>query len=343
MTTGRSGAVELSPRDGVRCIKNVLVPMSDGARLSMDLHVPDRDDWATSPCPVLLEYRPYRKDDLAPYTRPQFRLAQHGYIGAALDCRGTGASEGANTDEYTEREQQDGAEAVEWIARQAWCTGKVGMFGKSYGGFTALQVAALQPPHLAAIVPVYFTDDRYTDDCHFRGGCLRCYYDVGQYGSWMVGLNAMPPYPEWSGTDWARIWEEHLERDEPYLLKWLAHQTDGPYWRNGSLRGGHLGGYERILCPVFMIGGWRDGYPNPPFRTFAQLRAPKKVLVGPWDHTWPDGAIPGPRIDWLRELRHWCDHWLKGEETGVLDEPAVTFYMQTYDEPRSDRLDTTGY
>ena len=59
---------------------------------------------------------------------------------------------------------------MEWIARQPWCTGKVGMFGKSYGGFTALQVAALQPAHLATVVPVYFTDDRYTDDCHYRGG-----------------------------------------------------------------------------------------------------------------------------------------------------------------------------
>jgi predicted acyl esterase len=123
----------------------------------------------------------------------------------------------------------------------------------------------------------------------------------------------------------------------------LTHQTDGAYWRTGSLRGGHLGGYDRIRCPAFLIGGWRDGYPNPPFRTFAQLRVPKKVLVGPWDHAWPDAAIPGPRIDWLRELRRWCDHWLKGEANGVPDEPAVTFYVQSYDEPRPDRLDTSGY
>ena len=213
-----------------------------------------------------------------------------------------------------------------------------GMFGKSYGGFTALQVAALQPPHLAAIVPVYFTDDRYTDDCHYRGGCLRGYYDVGHYGAYMVGLNALPPYPEWSEEDWARVWEEHLTQNEPYFLEWLAHQTDGEYWRNGSLRGR----YDRIRCPVLMIGGWRDGYPNPPLRTFAQLRVPKRVLIGPWNHSWPDQAIPGPRVDWVAELRRWCDHWLKGEANGVADEPPITFYVQAYDDPRADRLETSG-
>jgi putative CocE/NonD family hydrolase len=304
----------------------------------MDLHVPDADGWAAQPRPVLLEYLPYRKDEVAPYSGAQHLLAQHGYIGARLDCRGTGSSEGVTTDEYVEREQQDGAEAVEWIARQPWCTGKVGMFGKSYGGFTALQVAALQPPHLAAIVPVYFTDDRYTDDCHYRGGCLRGYYDVGHYGAYMVGLNALPPYPEWSQEDWARLWEEHLTQNEPYFLEWLGHQTDGEYWRNGSLRGS----YDRIRCPVLLIGGWRDGYPNPPLRTFAQLRVPKKVLIGPWNHSWPDQAIPGPRVDWVAELRRWCDHWLKGEANGAADDPPITFYVQAYDDPRADRLETSG-
>ena len=331
--------IELPPEQGVRMVKNVVAPMSDGVRLSMDLHVPDHSDWESRPCPVVVEYLPYRKDDATPYTGAHFTLAQHGYVAALVDCRGTGGSGGHTTDEYPEQEQQDGAEVVEWIARQPWCTGKVGMFGSSYGGFAALQVAALQPEHLATVVPLYFTDDRYTDDCHYRGGCLRAYYDVGAYGAWMVGMNAMPPYPEWSGADWARLWEEHLTADEPWMLKWLAHQTDGEYWRNGSLRGA----YDRVRCPVFLIGGWRDGYPNPPLRTFAQLRTPKRVLIGPWNHARPSRGVPGPRIDWVRELRRWCDHWMKGEANGAADGPPVTVYVQGYDEPRADRLETSGY
>ncbi len=331
--------IELSPKDGVRFIKNIMVPTANSVHLAMDMHVPDADDWQHAPRPLILEYIPYRKDDSAPYSGYHNTFAQHGFIGARIDCRGTGSSEGVNTDEYTPREQQDCVEAIEWIAQQSWSTGKTAMFGASYGGFTAVQVAALHPPHLTTIIPMYFTDDRFTDDCHYRGGCWRCYYDIGAYGASMIGMNAMPPYPEYSGDAWARIWEEHLENNVPYLLSWLEHPTDGDYWRPGSIRGR----YNQIRCSVFMIGGWRDGYPNPPLRTFENLTVPKKVLIGPWNHSRPDVAVPGPGIDYIREVIRWCDHWLKGEENGVMDEPSVCVYMQQYDDPRADRLYTGGY
>jgi hypothetical protein len=331
--------IAFPPQDGVVFVKNVMIPMSDGTHLAMDLHVPQSDDWQKNATPLILEYIPYRKDDAAPYSGYQHIFAQHGFIGARLDCRGTGSSEGINTDEYTELEQQDAVEAIEWIAQQSWCTGKIGMIGASYGGFTCVQVAAHNPEHLTTIIPIYFTDDRYTDDCHYRGGAWRCYYDIGAYGASMIGMNAMPPYPEYSGGAWARIWEQHLEHNTPYLLEWMAHQTDGPYWRPGSIRGR----YEDIECPVFMIGGWRDGYPNPPLRCFAHMQVPKRLLMGPWNHSRPDVAIPGPRIDYVAEVVRWCDYWLKGEDNGVMDEEPVCVYVQSYDEPRADRLDTSGY
>ncbi len=327
------------PKDGVRFIKNVMIPMSDGVQLAMDMHLPDGDDWQQTPRPLILEYIPYRKDDAAPYSGYHNYFAQHGFIGARLDCRGTGSSEGINTDEYTPREQQDCVEAIEWLAQQSWCSGRIAMFGASYGGFTCAQIAAHRPPHLTTIIPVYFTDDRYTDDCHYRGGCFRCYYDIGAYGSSMIGMNAMPPYPEYSGDNWARIWEEHLQHNTPYILAWLEHQTDSDYWWPGSLRGR----YDQVKCSVFMIGGWRDGYPNSPLRTFENLRVPKKVLIGPWNHSRPDSAIPGPRINYLREVVRWCDYWLKGEENGMMDESPICIYMQTYDDPQADRTDTSGY
>jgi predicted acyl esterase len=255
-----------------------------------------------------------------------------------VDIRGTGASEGVNVDEYVLQEQLDGYDAIEWIAQQPWCDGHVNMMGISYGGFTSLQVASHAPPHLTSIIPVDFTDDRYTDDCHYRGGLLRKYFDVGYYGNFMIAYNALPPYPDWSGGDWASLWEEHLARNEPYFLKWLHHQTDGPYWRHGSVRDVA----DRIRCPVFMIGGWRDGYPNPPLRLYQALGVPRKVLIGPWNHAFPDAAIPGPRIDYLHEVVRWLDHWCKGTDTGILEEPPVVVFVQRSEPPVVDRLDSAG-
>jgi uncharacterized protein len=214
----------------------------------------------------------------------------------------------------------------------------VNMMGISYGGFTSLQVATHQPPHLKTIIPMYFTDDRYTDDCHYRGGLLRKYYDVGHYGNFMIAYNALPPYPEWSGAEWSAIWEEHLARNEPYLLKWLAHPTNDAYWRHGSV--GDIP--EKITCPVFMIGGWRDGYTNCNLRLYEALKVPKRVLIGPWSHAVPDISVPGPRIDHLREVARWLDYWCKGAENGADREPPVVVYVQHSMQPDPDALDTPG-
>ncbi|MGH7319542.1 MAG: CocE/NonD family hydrolase, partial [Candidatus Rokuibacteriota bacterium] len=138
--------------------------------------------------------------------------------------------------------------------------------------------------------------------------------------------------------DWARIWEQHLEGNVPYMLTWLAHQANDPYWRPASVQGQ----YDKIACPVFVIGAWRDGYPNPPLRLFEHLRVPRRVLIGPWDHSRPDAAVPGPRIHYLHEMRRWFDHWLKGRDTGVMREPPITVYMQRYDEPRPERQTSSG-
>ena len=324
-----------SEKDGIKLVKNIMIPMRDGVHLAMDMHVPEGD----GPWPVIFDYYPYRKDDHAPFTDPYNYYARHGFIGARIDCRGTGSSEGTNDDEYRAIEQQDGYDAIEWMAQQDWCDGKIAMTGGSYGGFTSVQVAALAPPHLVTIIPVMYTDDRYTDDCHYRGGSLRCYYDLGSYGASMVGSNAMPPYPEYSGDRWAETWEAQLEGNVPYLLTWLANQKDGPYWRPGSIRGR----YKDIKCSALLVGGWRDGYCNAPLRTSENLDVPHKVWIGPWDHYGPECEKPGPSADFLYEVVRWCDHWLKGVDNGVMEEPRISVYMQTFDTPDADRDCTTGY
>ncbi len=330
---GVVGAVDAAPpkvipaRHKVRIERAVMIPMRDGKRLSADLIRPDSE----GRFPVVMMYQPYRKDDVGRGgVGPHQYFAERGFVAVRLDARGTGTSEGVNTDEYTLQEQQDGYDAVEWLARQSWSNGNIGIWGISYSGFTALQVATHQPPHLKAIVPIYATDDRYTDDCHYdRGGNMRMYYDVGHYGGWMVAMNALPPMPELAGPRWAEMWTEHLQNNEPYLLKWMKQQTDGPYWRNGSLRPG----YERIKCPTFLIAGWRDGYPNAMVRTYMNLKVPRKLLVGPWVHSLPNSSVPGPRIDWMNEAGRFFAHWLRDEDTGIMSEPPVTVYMQEYSVP----------
>lgn len=336
----------LRAADDVRLVRDIRIPMRDGTRLAADLYFPGPpSDGAPvlpeMPRPVVVDYIPYRKDEVDPGAmRHYLELPRHGYIVVRVDIRGTGGSEGRAVDEYVEQEQLDGYDAIEWLAAQPWCDGHVNLMGISYGGFTALQVATLQPPHLTSIIPVDFTDDRYTDDCHYRGGLLRQYYDLAWYGARMIAWNAMPPGP--GSTDEAaasdRIWAQHIAEDEPYLLAWLRHQVDGPYWRQGSV----AAIADRIICPTFLIGGWRDGYPNPPLRLFERLAGPRKLIVGPWDHRYPDAAIPGPRIDHLHEVVRWLDHWCHGIDDGLMEEPPIVVYMQEAGSLDPDRLDTPG-
>lgn len=322
MTVANAAPVVMKANYKVRHERAVMIPVRDGKKLSADLFFPD----GPGKFPALVMYHPYRKDDIGRGGAGDHHyFAERGFVGVRLDARGTGTSEGVNTDEYRLQEQLDGYDVVEWLARQPWSNGNVGMWGTSYSGFTSLQVALHRPPHLKAVVPLFATDDRYTDDCHYdRGGNMRMYYDVGTYGGWMVAMNALPPLPELAGPRWAEMWKDRLENNTPYLLEWIKHQVDGPYWQNGSLRPG----YDRVQVPVFLIGGWHDGYTNAMLRMFVNLKSPKKILMGPWVHTQPDSSTPGPRIDWKNEAARFFAHYLRNEDTGIMREPAMQVYMQ---------------
>ena len=154
-------------------IREVFIPMPDGISLAADLYVP-ADARDSDRFPVVLEYLPYRKDEGRSHRFPFFSyFVRHGYIVARVDIRGTGRSQGRLVDgEYSEQEQRDGEQVIDWLSRQDFSTGKVAMMGISWGGFNALQVAALRPAPLKAIITLCSTDDRYGDDVHYQGGCL---------------------------------------------------------------------------------------------------------------------------------------------------------------------------
>jgi hypothetical protein len=309
------------------------VPVRDGLELSANLWLPRpcADD-ADERFPVILEMIPYGKDNWrrnSDVARGEW-LAARGFSLCRLDVRGTGSSPGIAEDEYTEAETRDGYDVVEWLATQPWCNGNVGMWGISYGGFTSIQVAKLRPPHLRAILPMYATDDRYRDDVHIRGGCVtaseKCQYAVSQ-----LGMNAMPPLPASRGDGWRDEWRDRLKRTPPWLFPWVREQTDGPYWRRGSL----APDYDALECAVFQIAGWTDAYVDPAFRIQERCAnaASVRTLVGNWVHSFPDDAYPGPNINWYRELVRFFDRYLKGIENGWEDGPAVTWFEHEWADP----------
>ena len=298
--------------------------MSDGIRLAATLYMPDHVS-AGERVPPILEYLPYRKDDamvardydLYSYVVPR------GYVGARVDIRGTGASEGTvPEDEYTEQEHVDGEEVIKWLAAQPWSNGNVGMWGISWGGFNAIQLAMRRPPELKAIVALMATDERFHDDIHYIDGI----FHVDEWVMMMDLLNALSPPPEFP------LDEETLSGrfdHPPWMLRWMRRQRDGPYWRHGSLRPN----YEAIEIPAMLIGGWFDGYRDSVPRMVQHLRSPVKGIVGPWNHAFPHNAVPGPQVEWRAEAVRWWDRWLKGVDTGIDREPPFAVYVCDWHPP----------
>ena len=306
----------------VRIIDHVWIPMSDGIRLGAKLWIPEGAD--SEPVPAIFEYIPYRKRDFKAVRDAQTYqyYAEKGYAGVRVDLRGSGDSEGILRDEYLQQELDDGLEVLKWIASQSWCNGSVGMMGISWGGFNGLQLAALQPPELKAVISVASSDDRYSDDVHYMGGNLLT--DNLSWASTMFAYNSCPPDPEIVGTRWKDMWLERLEGSGLWLKEWLQHQRLDDYWKHASV----CYQYDSIQCPVYAIGGWADGYSNSVFRLVEHLKSPVKGLIGPWGHKYPHLGGPGPTIDFLEESVRWWDRWLKGIDNGIDQEPALRVWMQ---------------
>jgi putative CocE/NonD family hydrolase len=334
------------PEYGVEVRWDIRIPVRDGLELSANLWLPVASAvhggaGSARPAPggeapgdrfpVILEMIPYGKDSWrrnSDTARGEW-LAARGFALCRLDVRGTGSSPGVALDEYAEAETLDGYDAVEWLAAQPWCNGNVGMWGISYGGFTAIQVAKLRPPHLRAILPMYATDDRYRDDVHIRGGCVTA-SEKSQYAVSQLGMNAMPPYPRYRGERWRDEWRARLEATPPWLMAWIRNQADGPYWRRGSL----APDYDALECAVFQVAGWADSYVDPVFRVQQHCRnAAVRTLVGNWVHSYPDDAYPGPNLDWLHELVRFFDRYLKEIPNGWEAEPALVWFEREYADP----------
>ena len=295
------------------------IVLSDGCRLSARLWRPAGA--SETPVPVILEYLPYRKRDGTcardALTHPWF--AARGYACLRVDMRGNGDSDGLMTDEYTDQELADAVEIITQVAAASWCNGNVGMMGISWGGFNALQVAALAPEPLKAIITLCSTVDRFADDIHYKGGCL-LNENLG-WGATMWSYSSRAPDPALR-PDWRDVWLQRLE-NEPFLPSvWLRHQQRDAYWRHGSV----IEDYTQINAKVLAVGGWGDAYKNA-VPQLVEALPDAKGIVGPWVHKYPHFAVPEPRIGFLQEALRWWDHWLKGEDRGVTEDPDYRAYL----------------
>lgn len=293
------------------------IRMSDGVTLAVTLYRPTGAPKGAR-FPVILNYLPYRKDD--DEAQEQYGLfsyfARRGYVGAAVDIRGFGDSGGTPPGrEYSAQERADGEQVIAWLARQPWSNGKVGMFGISWGGFNSIQMAMRNPSALKAIVAVAATERLYREDVHYIDGIVHIdefelTMDLGE------GRSGAPDYSLAPDVIGPRM------SSKPWSLTYLEHQRDGAFWHSPERP------LSSIHVPCFLIGGLHDGYRDSIPRMLRQVAAPVKAWIGPWNHAWPDDSDYGPLYGWREQAVRWFDYWLKGRDTGVVQDPKLVIYLQ---------------
>jgi len=305
---------------------HVTIPMRDGVRLAANIFLPA--DYERSRRPVILERTPYGK---ASELLPNYQaFVDHGYAVVVEDVRGRNESGGYF--DPLRQEPFDGDDTINWIARQPWSDGKVGMIGGSYRGIVQWKAALMNNPHLKAIFPVVAGYDDYRDRFYSTGGALK----LGHRLEWMSENQRAPGYhPDFSKfilhlplrtSDIAATgWVVSMFRDV------LAHPTFDSFWRSLSVKEQ----MQKVHVPVFAVGGWYDNYAQSDLEAYASLHKSSglnRVIIGPWPHSMsykfdnvdfgPDSGVP------LRSIQlEWFDQWLMGKDTQIVSRPPVKVFV----------------
>ncbi len=296
------------------------VPLADGEKLAYALYRPR----AEGRFPTLLIYNMYDASAIAPefnqtQTTEIREFLERGYAVMGANARGTACSTGLPDILHTEKVGRDGAEIVEWIARQRWSDARVGMFGHSGSGLTQLQVAAQQPPHLKAIVPGAAPVDFYRD-LGYPGGL----FNYAFIYHWTV--DAQPAAEERA----ARVHIQAGDRDcaerrksrpaPPSTFEQMnAHPLQDDWWRDRA----PVRVANRIRTPAYFVFGWQDqNVDSRAVEIFEHFAGPKKMVLSEEEHSM---YIRNPEV--RRERLLFFDHWLKDAANGVMDgKPIVVWY-----------------
>ncbi len=309
------------PRDCEMIVeKDVRIPMRDGTMLYADIFRPDGGD---ERFPAIMNISVYQKDklwvppeDLEEKANPHMNWetvnplwwCPRGYACVRLDSRGTGKSPG-KSDPSSYQESLDFYDAIEWIAKRSWCSGRIGLLGVSYHASSQWRVANQQPPSLKAIMPWEGRADQYRDQV-YHGGI----FALGFIGNWWLTHTAhhLLGRPRSHNPD-------AFQND--MMWNYMRNDLDSEYWRMNSAR------WDRITVPLYSVGNWggfsmhlrgnTEGFMNAASKN-------KKLRIHTGTHFHPFHSEEG-RMDQLR----WFDHWLKGIDTGIMDEPPVKLEIRT--------------
>jgi putative CocE/NonD family hydrolase len=304
------------PEYGVILDEDVAIPVRDGTVLRADVYRPDASAAGNDSrkFPVLISLSAYQKnlDRILPHVRPFTHVERpepdwwvpRGYILVFVDTRGTGESPG-KADIWSMQESRDYYDVIEWAAGQDWSSGKIGLSGVSYYAITQWNVASLQPPSLTTIVPWEGWADLYRDSV-FHGGVLNQAF----YGRWWIDVVGKQL------LEFTRA-ENSAAFDENLMWNFMTHHTDGPWWDEVKSRAQ----FDRITVPLYSSGNWGGWNHHLRGNIDAYVRSAsehKKLQVHIGGHTDAFYSDEG-KIEMLR----WYDHWLKGKDTGIMDEPPV--------------------
>jgi putative CocE/NonD family hydrolase len=350
---------------GVELKANVMVPMRDGVRLATDVYLPTKDGAPLAErLPTVFSRTPYNKSPGEGGSRDARYFATHGYAVVYQDTRGRYASEGVW--DFLNDDGRDGADAAEWISRQPWSNGKIGMIGTSYVGGTQHALAMARSPHLTTVIPVDAVSNMSYASMR-NGGAFEL-----RFWNWIfmnsgrgsrqardrataamlsemaaTRRNYLLNLPLRAGTTPLK----HAEEYERWLVEALGHGINDDFWKQNNIID-HSAEYKDI--PVYLVGGWYDSWASNTTANFVALsraiKGPVYLIMGPWIHGQqgssthgqlsfgPDAAIPDP-LAWRRE---WYDRWLKGIDNTVgksapFATPVRIFVMGTGDGRKTDK------
>lgn len=313
--------------------------MRDGVRLAVDVIRPAVDGKAVEgPLPCVWTHHRYHRAvvregkiySIVDRNRDLRLLVKYGYVIAAVDVRGGGASYGRYIKVFSEEETQDAYEITEWLAAQPWCDGNIGMYGGSYLGITQLMAASQAPPHLKAIFPKVAAFDLFM--LVGEGGIYREGF-INIWGSLTRQLDIeVPAAPVDEDTEGVMLKEAMAQHKDNWDVISEARKIkfrDDPLWGNeyaANTPSSYIEAINQSGIPVYIWGGWLDIYARDAFQLFVNLKTPKKLTVGAWPHgNWKE-AINEERGRLLRiEQLRWFDYWLKGIDNGIMEEPPINY------------------
>jgi len=329
--------------------------MRDGTKIAIDIIRPTVDDKPVEePLPVVWTHTRYRRASRTQegkvYSSAEdsflHPLLKRGYITAAADVRGSGASFGTWPGIFTQEETQDAYEITEWLASQPWCDGNVGMFGGSYLGITQLMAASTQPPHLKAIFPMVALFDLYeigSPGGVLRDDFLRTWSELTQMLDTQPGVMPVDEDPEGEMLEKA-LKQHHKNRTLIDIMASLKYRDDqdpatGAYPFQEWHPAGFIEEINASRIPMYIWGGWFDSFTKDTFLIYKNFTTPRKLLIGAWSHSPGDEEIRDMEFELLAvEQLRWFDYWLKGIDNGIMEEPPLRYHVM--EEPEQNHWET---